>query len=182
MRFLLAFLALLLVFGNAAAFSQNDVLTPGNIFVGSEVKNVTITVSNDSSVDKDLELGFIGPRNITVDFLNAPVKIESFDSVDITMRIIPDEEPKHTSYKSTLTVSLGDEVVNRQVKIIFVNKDGQTGNAEPGLNNPGTGFFSFFSLEEFGLENFGYTDLILTIIAVALIALVIIKLKERGEK
>ncbi|MEK6972951.1 MAG: hypothetical protein AABW72_02855 [archaeon] len=175
-KLLILAIALVLISFNTFAFSEEDVKVSETIFVKGE-SDITITVNNNSSVAKTLDLDFIGPDWLQYEFIKYPDEIGKYDKATFKLRLTPLEEKLiGKQYSGKLIVMLDNETVKKDLSISFLSSASAEppqpiDNTDQGNGNPGvdTVPLVIFTVQDIELA---INLVLLAIIAVLMISLI----------
>lgn len=170
-KLLILAIALILVSFNTFAFSEEDVKVSETIFVKGE-SDITITVNNNSSVAKTLDLDFIGPDWLQYEFIKYPDEIGKYDKATFKLRLTPLEEKLlGKQYSGKLIVMLDNEIVKKDLSISFLSSAAAE-PPQPGPTDIGNGGIKpLIILTALDIE-LAINLVLLAIIAVLMIALI----------
>ncbi len=148
---IIALISLILIFGSATA-SVSEV--PRYVDLSNEEKEISFTLSNDSSLGKNLEIEVYVPTNFKI--IEKPEFIGPNESEEVKILFYPNEDLYGTNYESTLIILLGSEKIEKKINFSFVKPEAKEEEEEPEEEREGiiSGFVGLLSLPSLGEIDF----------------------------
>lgn len=111
-------LAILLVLFSSFALAQSA--DTSITFRGLDPKVLEFDVKNESTEEQPLFVKFIGPAGLDSKVLTNIETLESEEQITLKVRLTPSSLLLNNSYISTLEVTIGSEVVRKQIRLNFL--------------------------------------------------------------
>jgi hypothetical protein len=180
-KWLILAIVLVLVSFNSFAFSADDVKVSETIFVKGETE-ITITVNNNSSIAKELDLDFVGPDWLQYEFIKYPDVIEKYGKAVFKLRLTPLEEKLlGKQYSGKLIVMFDNETVKKDLAISFLSS-AAAGQTQPNNNssqNNGNSDIGTAPLIVFTVQDI---ELVINLVLLAIIVVLMVALIRNMRK